>query len=69
MQARVIDSLFLGAISEMATEYAESILAREISFDRALKKMEFATGLDANSIEELLIEEVRFLCPLNTGAI
>ena len=59
-----MDDLIISLTHRVVKEYSRMILDRKISFDRAKKKLYFATGMDDNLIEDLLIEEVRHICPL-----
>lgn len=52
------------AVLNMVKDYAKSVLSREISFDRAVKKMHFTSQIDNHLLEELLIESIRESCPL-----
>lgn len=59
-----MDDLIMSLTHRVTRQYSKMILDRKISFDRAKKKLYFATGLEDAIIEEMLIEEVRHQCPL-----
>jgi len=59
-----VDDLIISLTHRVVKEYSKMILDRKISFDRAKKKLYFATGLEDAIIEEMLVEEVRYMCPL-----
>jgi hypothetical protein len=63
-----VDDLIISLTHEVTRQYSRMILDRKISFDRAKKRLHFATGLEDAIIEEMLIEEVRHQCPLRGAA-
>ena len=51
-------------IRELITKYSVDVLNGEISFDRAIKKLHFDTGIDVLLLEEQVTSEVQHLCPV-----
>lgn len=51
-------------IKELITKYSVDVLNGEISFDRAVKKLHFDTGIDVLLLEEQITNEVQSLCPV-----
>ena len=51
-------------IKELITKYSVDVLNGEISFDRAIKKLHFDTGIDVLLLEEQVTAEVQHLCPV-----
>ena len=51
-------------IKELITKYSVDVLNGEISFDRAVKKLHFDTGIDVLLLEEQVTNEVQSLCPV-----
>ena len=45
--------------------YANSVLNRDISFDRAVKTLQLDTRAEIVHIEEDLVEAIRHICPTN----
>lgn len=59
---------FINLMEEVMTStiamYSESVLNRQISFDRAVKEIHFATKADEYLIEDALSEHILKVCPL-----
>ena len=55
-------------IKELITKYSVDVLNGEISFDRAVKKLHFDTGIDVLLLEEQVTSEVQHLCPVYVDA-
>lgn len=55
-------------IKELITKYSVDVLNGEISFDRAVKKLHFDTGIDELLLEEQVTAEVQHLCPVYLDA-
>ena len=51
-------------IKELITKYSVDVLNGEISFDRAIKKLHWDTGVDVLLLEEEVTSEVQHLCPV-----
>jgi hypothetical protein len=51
-------------INEMITRYSTEVLSGDISFERAIKRLEKGTGLDKFILEKQVIDEVQHLCPV-----
>ena len=54
-------------INELIRKYSTEILNGDISFDRAIKKLENDTGIDKFLLERQVIDEVQYLCPVYSG--
>ena len=55
-------------IKELITKYSVDVLNGEISFDRAVKKLHWDTGIDVLLLEEQVTNEVQSLCPVYADA-
>ena len=55
-------------IKELITKYSVDVLNGEISFDRAVKRLHWDTGLDVLLLEEQVAHEVQHLCPVYADA-
>ena len=55
-------------IQELITKYSTCVLNGDISFERAIKKLHWDTGIDELLLEDQVIDEVQHLCPVYPGA-
>ena len=51
-------------IQELITKYSTCVLNGDISFERAIKKLHWDTGIDELLLEDQVIDEVQHLCPV-----
>jgi hypothetical protein len=51
-------------IQELITKYSTCVLNGDLSFERAIKKLHWDTGIDELLLENQVTAEVQFLCPV-----
>jgi len=51
-------------IQELITKYSTCVLNGDLSFERAIKKLHWDTGIDELLLEDQVTAEVQNLCPV-----
>jgi hypothetical protein len=51
-------------IQELITKYSTCVLNGDLSFERAVKKLHWDTGIDELLLEDQVTAEVQSLCPI-----
>lgn len=54
-------------INELVRQYSVEVLSGDISFERAIRKLHYDTGIAEFLLEEQVAAEVQSLCPVYPG--
>ena len=54
-------------INELVRQYSVEVLSGDISFERAIRKLHYDTGIAEFLLEEQVATEVQSLCPVYPG--
>lgn len=54
-------------INELVRKYSVEVLSGDISFERAIRKLHYDTGIAEFLLEEQVTAEVQSLCPVYPG--
>lgn len=54
-------------VKELIRQYSVEVLNGDISFERAIKRLHYDTGIAEFLLEEQVTEEVQSLCPVYSG--
>ena len=57
----------MNLIEELIRKYSVEVINGDISFNRAIRKLHYDTGVSEYLLEEKVTEEVQSLCPVYSG--